>query len=139
MNQDAFYLLRYLPNDPARTEKLLAHLHNPDEFALPALPTLAKNQPGFKADGYWCGGYWPREAAPVAYALAAVGHREEAEVMLVKALMSARGRVVLENVNPLTGDPSTPIKTMAYSVQLNTALHDIAINAAAKAPSAHTP
>ena len=45
--------------------------------------------------------------------------------MIVKALMFSRGRVVLENVNPLTGDPSTPIKSMAYSVQLNTALHDI--------------
>ncbi|MGN6367739.1 MAG: MGH1-like glycoside hydrolase domain-containing protein [Phycisphaerae bacterium] len=124
-NQDAFYLLRYLPNDPARTGKLVAHLYNPDEFGLPCLPTLAKNQPGFKADGYWCGGYWPREAAPIAYALAAVGHKQDAEVMLVKALMCARGRTVLENVNPLTGEPSTPIKTMAYSVQLNTALHDI--------------
>ncbi len=132
-NQDAFYLLRYLPSEPARTEKLIAHLHNPDEFGLPYLPTLAKNQPGFKADGYWCGGYWPREAAPVAYGLAAIGQKQEAEVMLVKALMCARGRVVLENVNPLTGDPSTPIKSMAYSVQLNTALHDIDANAGSNA------
>ena len=132
-NQDAFYLLRYLPSDPARTEKLLAHLHNPEEFGLPYLPTLAKNQPGFKADGYWCGGYWPREAAPVAYGLAAIGQQQEAEVMLVKALMCSRGRVVLENVNPLTGDPSTPIKSMAYSVQLNTALHDIHTHAGSNA------
>ena len=72
-NQDAFYLLRYLPPEPARTEKVLAHLHNSDEFGLPYLPTLAKNQPGFKAYGYWCGGYWPREAATVAYGLSAVG------------------------------------------------------------------
>ena len=48
-----------------------------------------------------------------------------AELLLVKALMSSDGKVVLENVNPLTGKSSTPIQNMAYSVQLNLALKDI--------------
>ena len=72
MNQDAFYLLRFL-NRPARVQRVIAHLNNPDEFALRHIPTLAKNAEGFRPDGYWCGGFWPRESAYIGDALREAG------------------------------------------------------------------
>jgi hypothetical protein len=123
-NQDAFYLLRFLP-DRERASRMVRYLDDPDAFGLKYLPTLARNEPGFKADGYWCGGYWPREAASMAWGLAAVGERKRAEEMLIKALCCGDGKVALENVNPITGKPSTPIVMMAYDVLLNVALRDI--------------
>jgi len=123
-NQDAFYILRFLP-DRDRATKMVRYLDDPNAFGLKYLPTLARNEPGFKADGYWCGGYWPREAASMAWGLAAIGEKKRAEEMLVKALCSADGKIVLENVNPITGKPSTPIVMMAYGSLLNVALHEI--------------
>jgi hypothetical protein len=123
-NQDAFYLLRFLP-DRDRAAKMTRYLDDPNVFGLKYLPTLARNEPGFKANGYWCGGYWPREASAMAWGLAAVGEKKRAEEMLVKALCSAEGKVVLENVNPITGKPSTPITMIAYGSLLNVALDEI--------------
>ena len=120
-NQDAFYLASHLRN-PDRTTRLFAHLDNPDEFALLYTPTLARNEPGFNPDGYWCGGYWPREAAYIGRALIANGHRQAAETILVKALCAAQGKTIPENMNPLTGTDNTHITGMAYNINLVTAL-----------------
>ena len=114
-NQDAFYLTRFLQR-PERTERLFRHLDTPDEFGLLYIPTLAKSEAGFRADGYWCGGHWPREVFYIAEALAAIGRRDQAIELLLKAVCSAEGKLLRENLNPITGQPNTLITTMAYNV-----------------------
>ncbi len=114
-NQDAFYLPRFLQR-PARVERLFQHLDSPDEFGLLYIPTLAKSEEGFRADGYWCGGHWPREMFYIAEALAAVGRQDKAMEILLKAVCSASGKLLRENLDPFTGEPNTPITTMAYNV-----------------------
>ncbi len=123
-NQDAFYILRFLP-DRNRAARMIKYLDDPEVFGLRYLPSLARNERGFKAHGYWCGGYWPREACSVAWGLASVGEWRRAEEMLIKALCCGRGKELWENVNPLTGKPSTPNLCMAYNALLNVALRDI--------------
>ena len=114
-NQDAFYLARFLQR-PERTERLFRHLDDPAEFGLLYVPTLAQSEVGFRADGYWCGGHWPREVFYIAEALAAIGKREKATELLLKAICSASGKLLRENLNPLTGESNTLITTMAYDV-----------------------
>jgi N-acetyl-beta-hexosaminidase len=123
-NQDAFYLLRFLP-DRERAARMVRYLDDPKVFGTLYLPTLAINEPGFKANGYWCGGYWPREACSMAWGLAAAGEASRAEEMLIKALCCAEGKAVLENVNPITGKASTRNLMIAYGALLNVALHEI--------------
>jgi glycogen debranching enzyme len=123
-NQDAFYLLKFLP-DRDRTARMVRYLDDPNVFGTLYLPTLAKNEPGFKANGYWCGGYWPRETVSMAWGLAAAGEKQRAEELLIKALCCGDGKVVLENINPITGKPSTPNVMIAYGALLNVALHEI--------------
>ena len=123
-NQDAFYLLRFLP-DRERAARVVRYLDDPNVFGTLYLPTLARNEPGFKADGYWCGGYWPRESVSVAWGLAAVGEASRAVELLVKAICCGEGKVVVENVNPITGKRSTPNVMMSYNALLNVALHEI--------------
>jgi hypothetical protein len=123
-NQDAFYLLQFL-TDKVRAARLVEHLKNPKEFGLRYTPTLAADDPGFKATGYWCGGYWPREAAPISLGLAHAGYKHLAIEFLVKAICSGDGKIILENVNPITGRSSTPIVNMAYSSLLPLTLKQI--------------
>ena len=123
-NQDAFYLLRFLP-DRERAARMVRYLDDSNVFGQLYVPTLARNEPGFNANGYWCGGYWPREAASLAWGLAAAGETSRAEEMLIKAICCGEGKAVLENVNPITGKPSTPIVAMAYNSLLNLALQEI--------------
>ncbi|MBM4144147.1 MAG: hypothetical protein FJ225_11235 [Lentisphaerae bacterium] len=113
-NQDAFYLPYHLGN-PARAGRLFEHLDNPEEFALLYTPTLAKNEKGFRPHGYWSGGYWPREAVYIARSLAACGRREKAVELLVKAICCAGGKVIPENMDPITGHDSTHVTGMAYN------------------------
>lgn len=120
-NQDAFYLPRYLRN-PDRAARLFAHLDDPEEFGLHYTPTLARNEQGFSPQGYWCGGYWPREANYIALALAAAGYREKALELLIKALCAGKGKVITENMNPLTGADNSGISGMAYNVLVPLAL-----------------
>jgi hypothetical protein len=114
-NQDAFYLARFLQR-PERLERLFRHLEAPEEFGLLYTPTLAKSETGFRADGYWCGGHWPREMFYIGEALATAGRGEQAVELLVKAVCSAPGKLLRENLNPFTGEPNTLITTMAYNV-----------------------
>lgn len=113
-NQDAFYLPFHLGNQ-ARAARLFAHLDDPDEFALRYTPTLARNERGFRPHGYWSGGYWPREAFYIARSLAVAGRREKAVELLVKAICCAPGKVIPENLDPLSGEDATRITAMAYS------------------------
>ena len=113
-NQDAFYLPYYLGN-PARARRLFEHLDNPAEFALLYTPTLARNEAGFRSHGYWSGGYWPREMVYIARSLAACGRREKALELLVKAICCASGKVIPENLDPITGEDSTHVTGMAYN------------------------
>jgi hypothetical protein len=121
MNQDAFYLLRFL-QQPGRISRVLEHLNQAEEFGLRYVPTLAKKSKGFHPDGYWCGGYWPRESSYIGEALLEVGQIDKAYEVVLKALCSGRGKEVLENVNPITGKANTPIVMMAYSALLVLAL-----------------
>jgi len=124
MNQDAFYLLNFL-KQPDRARRVIAHLNNPDEFALRHIPTLAKNAEGFRPDGYWCGGFWPRESSYIGDGLRAAGDLQGADSVVLRALCCGKGKVMLENVDPLTGLPNTPIFAMAYNALLNLVLIDI--------------
>ena len=114
-NQDAFYLPYFL-RDRTRAARLFAHLDDPEEFKLHYLPTLARNEKGFNPEGYWCGGYWPREANYIALSLNAFGYRAKALELLVKALCSGKGKIIPENMNPITGVDNTGITGMAVSV-----------------------
>ena len=118
MNQDAFYLLNFLRHSD-RVRRVIAHLNNPDEFALRHIPTLAKNAEGFRPDGYWCGGFWPRESSYIGDGLRDAGDLQGAYEVVLRALCCGQGKVMLENVNPLTGRPNTPIFAMAYNALLN--------------------
>lgn len=113
-NQDAFYLPYYLGNQE-RARRLFEHLDNPEEFALLYTPTLAKSEAGFRSHGYWSGGYWPREMVYIARSLAACGRRDKAVELLVKALCCATGKVIPENMDPITGHDSTHVTGMAYN------------------------
>jgi hypothetical protein len=113
-NHDAFYLPYYLGN-PARAKRLFEHLDNPEEFALLYTPTLAKNEAGFRPHGYWSGGHWPREMVYIARSLAACGRREAAVELLIKAICCASGKVIPENLNPITGEDATHVTGMAYN------------------------
>ena len=113
-NHDAFYLPYFLGN-PARAKRLFEHLDNPAEFALLYTPTLARNEPGFRPHGYWSGGYWPREMVYIARSLAACGRREAAVELLVKSICCAAGKVIPENMNPITGEDATHVTGMAYN------------------------
>jgi glycogen debranching enzyme len=113
-NQDAFYLPYFLRNQ-ARAKRLFEHLDNPEEFALLYTPTLAKNEAGFRPHGYWSGGYWPREMVYIARSLAACGRRESAVELLVKAICCAAGKVIPENMDPITGEDATHVTGMAYN------------------------
>lgn len=123
-NQDAFYLPQYLRN-PDRAARLFTHLDDPEEFGLHYTPTLARNDKGFSAQGYWCGGYWPREANYIALALAAAGYREKALELLIKALCAGKGKVITENMNPVTGADNSGITGMAYNVLVALAFADL--------------
>jgi len=124
MNQDAFYLLNFL-KQPARTRRVIGHLNHPDEFGLRHIPTLAKNAAGFRPDGYWCGGFWPRESSYIGDGLREAGDLQGAYAVVIKALCCGKGKEMLENVDPLTGRPNTPIFAMAYNVLLNLVLNRI--------------
>ncbi|MFZ4396759.1 MAG: MGH1-like glycoside hydrolase domain-containing protein, partial [Kiritimatiellia bacterium] len=113
-NHDAFYLPYFLGN-PKRAKRLFEHLDNPAEFALLYTPTLARNEPGFRPHGYWSGGYWPREMVYIARSLAACGRREAAVELLVKSICCAAGKVIPENMNPITGEDATHVTGMAYN------------------------
>lgn len=120
-NADAFYFL-YFERDPQRLARMRAHLESPEEFALYYLPTASRDSAGFRADGYWDGGHWPREMAYVGMALHACGMADKAREILVRALMCDKGSVITENVNSLTGKRSTASVKMAYTALLNLAL-----------------
>ena len=124
-NQDAFYLPRFLRNGE-RSARLFAHLDDPQEFGLLHTPTLAANEQGFRPDGYWCGGYWPRESAYIAMALQASGRSEKAIELLIKALCISQGKIIPENLSPLTGHENTGITGMAYNIMVVLALCEIA-------------
>jgi len=113
-NQDAFYLPFHLGN-PVRARRLFGHLDNPAEFALLYTPTLARNEAGFRSHGYWSGGHWPREMVYIARSLAACGRRETAVELLVKAICCATGKVIPENMDPITGADTTHVAGMAYN------------------------
>ena len=113
-NQDAFYLPYFLDNR-ARAGRLFEHLDNREEFALLYTPTLAKSEAGFRPHGYWSGGHWPREMVYIARSLAACGRREKAVELLVKAICCATGKVIPENLNPITGEDATHVTGMAYN------------------------
>ena len=121
MNQDAFYLLHFL-KQPARAGRVIEHLNNPDEFALRHIPTLAKNAEGFRPNGYWCGGFWPRESSYIGDALREAGDLQGAYSVVLRALCCGKGKEMLENVDPITGVANTPIFAMAYNVLLNLVL-----------------
>jgi hypothetical protein len=123
-NQDAFYLPRFLHN-PARSARLFAHLDDPAEFNLHYTPTLARNEKGFNPKGYWSGGYWPREANYIALALDTAGYREKALELLIKALCAGTGKIITENMNPVTGADNSGITGMAYNVLVALVLSDL--------------
>jgi hypothetical protein len=125
-NMDAFYLPYHLGNRE-RAGRLFEHLDDPEEFALLYTPTLAKNQPGFRPHGYWSGGYWPREMVYIARSLAACGRREKAVELLVKAICCASGKVIPENMDPVTGEDSTHVTGMAYNAVNVLELHRLGV------------
>ena len=123
-NQDAFYLLKHL-HTPERAARVMKHFDDPEEFGLCCTPTLARNAAGFRPNGYWSGGYWPRESNYIAAAFDAAGYREKALEVALKALCSDTGKLVRENMSPLTGKDNTGVTTLAYSALLNVVLHAI--------------
>lgn len=62
--------------DQGRTQRLVEHLRNPDEFHRPHLfPTLAKDQQAYSANGhYWLGAVWAPTNYVTIKGLAASGH-----------------------------------------------------------------
>ncbi len=114
-NADAFYMALHLKN-PARVARLFEHLENREEFNQFHIPTLARNEKGFNPRGYWSGGYWPREAVYIGGALLANGYRAKGTATLIKALCAEAGKLIPENMNPLTGEDNTRITGMAYNV-----------------------
>lgn len=111
---DAFYFM-FFEKDSARLLTLLEHFNNQDEFNLMCPPTLSKDSNDFNPEGYWCGGHWPRESTYLGLAFNKAGFTQKAEETVLKALCSAKGKVLPENINPLTGVDTTKITSMAYN------------------------
>lgn len=121
---DALYFIGFESSE-ARRSSLMKHLNSTEEFNLRFQPTLSRDSGDFNPDGYWCGGYWPREAMYVGLALNQAGFKAKAEETVLKALCSETGKVVAENMNPLTGVNTTQVTSMAYSSVLPLVLREI--------------
>lgn len=118
---DAFYLL-YFENDRKRAQKVFLHINSIEEFDCCYLPMLSRDSAGFREDGYWSGGHWPREMSMVAMGLEHCGYHEKAKELLVRAIMSEEGNIIAEVLNPLTGNRSTEVTKMACAIMNNLAL-----------------
>jgi glycogen debranching enzyme len=104
---DTFFPLRF-EKDEARKKKILAHLHNKEEFDLPAgLPTLPANDPDFSLDWGWRGNLWLAQVALVSLCLADGGLVDEAVELMRKHLdRYDMATNVGEHQNPYTGAPN---------------------------------
>lgn len=120
-SSDAFYFL-YFEDDKNRINKIMEHMNNKNEFRLFYLPTASFDSKGFRQDGYWNGGHWPREMSYVGLALNKCGRKDEAVTTVVRAIMSDKGCVIAENMDSVTGIRKTHSTKMAYTALLNVAL-----------------
>ncbi|MBS7262480.1 MAG: hypothetical protein KIG36_02610, partial [Eubacteriales bacterium] len=123
-NADVFYWLYYEP-DPLRAGRIVARLLDPAAFGTRCLPMCSLDSEGFRPDGYWCGGHWPREMSYVSLGLARAGRRDLAEDVLLRAICSMPGNRMAEVLDPLTGRQSTAPNNLAYCVLNNVALLDL--------------
>lgn len=121
---DAFFWLNFESNHE-RSEKLLNHLNDENEFNCYYIPMLSKDSKGFNQFGYWSGGHWPREMSIIAMGLHHCGYDDKAMELLVRAIMSDEGNVIAEVIEPLEGQRSTKITKMACAVMNVVALLDI--------------
>ena len=124
MNLDAFYFLYFEP-DKTRVAQMLEMLNDPQKFALPYPPTTAADGEGFCPDGYWSGGYWPREMCYVGMGLVQAGAKTAGERLILQALVSASGNQICETLNPLTGERTTKPVRLAYGSVLIAALQHL--------------
>lgn len=124
MNLDAFYFLYFEP-DRTRIARMLEKLNDPKKFALPYPPATAADGEGFCPDGYWSGGYWPREMCYVGMGLAQAGAGAAGERLILQAIVSAPGNQICETLNPLTGKRTTKPVRLAYGAMLIAALQHL--------------
>lgn len=113
-NADAFYFLSF-EDDNSRREALLAHLNNKNEFNLCYIPMASLDSKGFNDSGYWNGGHWPREMSYIAFGLNRCYYKEKAKELCIRALMSEKGNIIPEVINPLTGIKSTNPTKLCYT------------------------
>lgn len=72
--------------DPARAERLLAHIKNPAEFDTPLpLPSVARDEPSFELD-MWRGPVWINTTYMVVVGLCDYGHRRDAAVIAFRTV-----------------------------------------------------
>lgn len=121
MNADGFYFM-YFEQEKDRLERMLGIMEAPEHFGLKYLPMSAKSNRGFCENGYWSGGYWPREMGYMALALNECGYKEKALSLIYQGLCSEEGNIICEVLNPITGKRSTGCTKMAYDVINNVAL-----------------
>ncbi len=121
---DAFYWFNF-ENDKERQNKLLKHFTNPKEFYCYYMPMLSFDSEQFNEHGYWSGGHWSREMSIIAMGLNRCGFNDWAKELIVRALMVAKGPIICEVTNPLTGKMSTGITKMACSIFNVMAINDI--------------
>ena len=121
---DAFFWLNF-EDDMGRAAELVEHLNNDNEFNCYYVPMLSKDSEGFNQFGYWSGGHWPREMSIIAMGLHHCGFDDKAMELLVRAIMSEKGNVIAEVIEPLEGKRSTKIMKMACAVMNPMALLDI--------------
>lgn len=121
---DAFFWLNFEDNMD-RATKLVEHLNDDNEFNCYYVPMLSKDSVGFNQFGYWSGGHWPREMSIIAMGLHHCGFDDKAMELLVRAIMSEKGNVIAEVIEPLYGKRSTKIMKMACAVMNPMALLDI--------------
>lgn len=120
-NADAFYFL-FFESDPLRARRVIEHMDNTNEFNLLYIPMGSMDSEGFRADGYWNGGHWPREMSYITLALNKCGYKEKAIEISARALGCTEGNQLAENLNPLSGEYNTSATKLAYCVMNNLAL-----------------
>lgn len=101
---DGFYFLEF-EQSSERRERMLDTLTDPERFGLDRTPTLARDHPRFRSNGYWDGSHWPREMAYLARSLQSSDQPDLAARVLISALMSGRGSQILEHIDSRTGAP----------------------------------
>ena len=104
---------------------MLDKINDPKKFALPYPPATAADGDGFCPDGYFSGGYWPREMGYLGMGLAQVGEKAAGERLILQAIVSAPGNQICETLNPQTGKRTRKPVRLAYGSVLIAALQHL--------------